>query len=150
MPNGTEGVRAPCVRFHTINSLIPHAGSSHAVCQSGGNNKLCQEIIIYVALVTRAASIRTHQGKAGKSGRYGGLANEVAARTVMKEHTEKGHQKRPVENTWQLERSLVFAPAELPLIAKRPENITQIRQSNPPLKPRLNRISSLARRQFRV
>ena len=31
--------------------------------------------------------------KAQKSGRYGGRAKEVAARTVMKEHKEKGHGK---------------------------------------------------------
>ena len=30
---------------------------------------------------------------AQKSGRYGSRAAEVAARTVMKEHKEKGHQK---------------------------------------------------------
>jgi len=30
---------------------------------------------------------------AQKSGRYGGRAKEVAARTVLKEHKEKGHQK---------------------------------------------------------
>jgi hypothetical protein len=30
---------------------------------------------------------------AEKSGRYGGRAKEVAARTVMKEHKEKGHSK---------------------------------------------------------
>jgi len=30
---------------------------------------------------------------AQKSGRYGGRAKEVAARTVMKEHWEKGHEK---------------------------------------------------------
>lgn len=30
---------------------------------------------------------------AQKSGRYGGRAAEVAARTVMKEHKEKGHKK---------------------------------------------------------
>ena len=30
---------------------------------------------------------------AQKSGRYGGRAKEVAARTVMKEHAEKGHKK---------------------------------------------------------
>jgi len=30
---------------------------------------------------------------AEKSGRYGKRAEEVAARTVMKEHKEKGHQK---------------------------------------------------------
>jgi len=30
---------------------------------------------------------------AQKSGRYGGRAAEVAARTVMKEHKQKGHQK---------------------------------------------------------
>jgi hypothetical protein len=29
---------------------------------------------------------------AQKSGRYGGRAAEVAARTVMKEHKEKGHK----------------------------------------------------------
>jgi hypothetical protein len=28
-----------------------------------------------------------------KSGRYGGRAKEVAARTVMKEHKQKGHAK---------------------------------------------------------
>lgn len=28
-----------------------------------------------------------------QSGRYGGRAEEVAARTVMKEHKEKGHKK---------------------------------------------------------
>lgn len=28
---------------------------------------------------------------AEKSGRYGGRASEVAARTVMKQHKEKGH-----------------------------------------------------------
>lgn len=28
-----------------------------------------------------------------KSGRYGGRAKEVAARTVMKQHGQKGHQK---------------------------------------------------------
>jgi len=30
---------------------------------------------------------------AQKSGRYGKRAKEVAARTVMKEHKEKGHRK---------------------------------------------------------
>jgi hypothetical protein len=30
---------------------------------------------------------------AQREGRYGGRAKEVAARTVMKEHKEKGHQK---------------------------------------------------------
>lgn len=30
---------------------------------------------------------------AEKSGRYGGRAKEVAARTVMKQHKEKGHSK---------------------------------------------------------
>jgi hypothetical protein len=30
---------------------------------------------------------------AEKSGRYGGRAKEVAARTVMKEHSSKGHSK---------------------------------------------------------
>ena len=30
---------------------------------------------------------------AEKSGRYGKRAEEVAARTVMKEHKEKGHRK---------------------------------------------------------
>jgi hypothetical protein len=30
---------------------------------------------------------------AQKSGRYGGRAAEVAARTVMKEHKQKGHPK---------------------------------------------------------
>ncbi|HXG67188.1 MAG TPA: hypothetical protein VNO70_18945 [Blastocatellia bacterium] len=30
---------------------------------------------------------------AEKSGRYGGRAEEVAARTVMKQHKEKGHKK---------------------------------------------------------
>lgn len=30
---------------------------------------------------------------AEKSGRYGGRAKEVAARTVLKEHKEKGHKK---------------------------------------------------------
>ena len=30
---------------------------------------------------------------AQKSGRYGKRAKEVAARTVMKQHKEKGHQK---------------------------------------------------------
>jgi len=30
---------------------------------------------------------------AEKSGRYGGRAKEVAARTVMKEHKQKGHQR---------------------------------------------------------
>lgn len=30
---------------------------------------------------------------AEKSGRYGGRAKEVAARTVMKQHKEKGHKK---------------------------------------------------------
>ena len=30
---------------------------------------------------------------AEKSGRYGARAKEVAARTVMKEHSEKGHEK---------------------------------------------------------
>ncbi len=30
---------------------------------------------------------------AEKSGRYGSRAKEVAARTVMKEHKEKGHAK---------------------------------------------------------
>jgi hypothetical protein len=30
---------------------------------------------------------------AEQSGRYGGRAAEVAARTVMKEHKEKGHKK---------------------------------------------------------
>lgn len=30
---------------------------------------------------------------AEKSGRYGDRAEEVAARTVMKEHKEKGHKK---------------------------------------------------------
>jgi hypothetical protein len=30
---------------------------------------------------------------AQKSGRYGGRAAEVAARTVMKEHKKKGHSK---------------------------------------------------------
>ena len=30
---------------------------------------------------------------AQKSGRYGGRAKEVAARTVMREHSEKGHEK---------------------------------------------------------
>jgi hypothetical protein len=30
---------------------------------------------------------------AQKSGRYGARAKEVAARTVMKEHKEKGHRK---------------------------------------------------------
>jgi hypothetical protein len=30
---------------------------------------------------------------AEKSGRYGGRAEEVAARTVLKEHKEKGHEK---------------------------------------------------------
>lgn len=33
------------------------------------------------------------QESAEKSGRYGGRAEEVAARTVMKEHKEKGHRK---------------------------------------------------------
>jgi hypothetical protein len=28
-----------------------------------------------------------------KSGRYGGRAKEVAARTVMKHHREEGHEK---------------------------------------------------------
>ncbi len=31
--------------------------------------------------------------EAEKSGRYGGRAKEVAARTVMKEHKEEGHKK---------------------------------------------------------
>jgi hypothetical protein len=31
------------------------------------------------------------KGSAAKSGRYGGRAKEVAARTVMKEHKQKGH-----------------------------------------------------------
>ncbi|MGH9357762.1 MAG: hypothetical protein ACRD1O_01140 [Terriglobia bacterium] len=31
--------------------------------------------------------------KAQKSGRYGKRAKEVAARTVMKQHKEKGHPK---------------------------------------------------------
>lgn len=31
--------------------------------------------------------------KAQKSGRYGNRAKEVAARTVMKQHKEKGHEK---------------------------------------------------------
>ena len=30
---------------------------------------------------------------AEKSGRYGGRAKEVAARTVLKQHKEKGHKK---------------------------------------------------------
>jgi hypothetical protein len=30
---------------------------------------------------------------AERSGRYGGRAKEVAARTVMKEHKQKGHRK---------------------------------------------------------
>ncbi len=30
---------------------------------------------------------------AEKSGRYGGRAKEVAARTVMKHHSEEGHEK---------------------------------------------------------
>lgn len=30
---------------------------------------------------------------AEKSGRYGGRAKEVAARTVMKQHKKKGHKK---------------------------------------------------------
>ncbi len=30
---------------------------------------------------------------AEKSGRYGGRAEEVAARTVMKQHKERGHKK---------------------------------------------------------
>ncbi len=30
---------------------------------------------------------------AEKSGKYGSRAKEVAARTVMKQHREKGHQK---------------------------------------------------------
>ena len=30
---------------------------------------------------------------AEKSGRYGGRASEVAARTVLREHKEKGHPK---------------------------------------------------------
>lgn len=30
---------------------------------------------------------------AEKSGRYGGRAEEVAARTVLKQHKEKGHRK---------------------------------------------------------
>ncbi len=30
---------------------------------------------------------------AQQSGRYGGRAEEVAARTVLKEHKEKGHKK---------------------------------------------------------
>lgn len=30
---------------------------------------------------------------AQKSGRYGGRAEEVAARTVKKQHKEKGHEK---------------------------------------------------------
>ena len=30
---------------------------------------------------------------AEKSGRYGGRAEEVAARTVLKQHKEKGHKK---------------------------------------------------------
>jgi hypothetical protein len=30
---------------------------------------------------------------AEKEGRYGGRAKEVAARTVMKQHKEKGHSK---------------------------------------------------------
>jgi hypothetical protein len=30
---------------------------------------------------------------AEKSGRYGGRAKQVAARTVMKEHKQKGHSK---------------------------------------------------------
>jgi hypothetical protein len=30
---------------------------------------------------------------AQKSGRYGSRAKEVAARTVMKQHSEKGHKK---------------------------------------------------------
>lgn len=31
--------------------------------------------------------------KAERSGRYGGRAKEVAARTVMKEHKQRGHSK---------------------------------------------------------
>jgi hypothetical protein len=31
--------------------------------------------------------------EAQKSGRYGGRAKEVAARTVLKQHKEKGHEK---------------------------------------------------------
>ena len=30
---------------------------------------------------------------AKRSGRYGGRAEEVAARTVLKQHKEKGHEK---------------------------------------------------------
>ncbi|MCL5784683.1 MAG: hypothetical protein M1142_05015 [Patescibacteria group bacterium] len=33
------------------------------------------------------------KGSAEKSGKYGGRAKEVAARTVMKLHKEKGHQR---------------------------------------------------------
>ncbi len=33
------------------------------------------------------------QESAGKSGRYGERAEEVAARTVMKQHKQKGHKK---------------------------------------------------------
>lgn len=33
------------------------------------------------------------KANAEKSGRYGGRAKEVAARTVMKQHKEKGHTK---------------------------------------------------------
>ncbi len=31
--------------------------------------------------------------KAEEEGRYGGRAKEVAARTVLKQHKEKGHEK---------------------------------------------------------
>ena len=34
-----------------------------------------------------------HIESAEKSGRYGDRAEEVAARTVMKQHKEKGHKK---------------------------------------------------------
>lgn len=40
------------------------------------------------------AIIAWHGPKTGRDtvGRYGGRAKEVAARTVMKEHSEKGHE----------------------------------------------------------
>ena len=40
---------------------------------------------------------------AEKSGRYGGRAKEVAARTVMKQHAEKGHS--PGESVLREERA---------------------------------------------
>jgi hypothetical protein len=57
-------------------------------------NRICLEAIIYGELAAKKQRQYEHiKESAEKSGRYGKRAKEVAARTVLKEHKNKGHKK---------------------------------------------------------